>query len=48
MKPLVPLLIVSLTLALGVRAQDLAAVSSGVTSDLQKALTDLAEALRHR
>ena len=46
MKQLVPFIIISLALAsgVGVRAQDLAAVSSGVTADLQKALADLAEA----
>jgi biopolymer transport protein ExbB len=46
MKQLVPLIIVSLALASGlsVRAQDLAAVSTGVSADLQKALSDLAEA----
>ena len=46
MKQLVSLIILSLALSSGlsVRAQDLAAVSSGVTTDLQKALTDLADA----
>ena len=46
MKQLVPLIIAALALAsgVGVRAQDLAAVSSGVTADLQKALTDLSDA----
>ena len=46
MKQLVPLIIISLALSfgLGAHAQDLAAVSSGATTDLQKALTDLADA----
>jgi biopolymer transport protein ExbB len=46
MKQLVPLLIVSIALTSGLSApaQDLAAVSSGVSADLQKALADLAEA----
>ena len=46
MKQLVPLIIVSLALSSGlnVHAQDLAAVSTSVSADLQKALTDLADA----
>src|SRR5688572_26598373 len=46
MKQLVPLLIVSIALSSGLSAtaQDLPAVSSGVNTDLQKALADLAEA----
>lgn len=46
MKQLVLLILVSLALSSGLsnRAQDLAAVSSGVATDLQKALADLADA----